>query len=170
MRCLVPFIHNAVPEPVWDNPPPPFADTQPHYQSSFHSAAPAYNGSLQFTRRRPLGATNPTRRVVENRKIPGVARSRTGMLHAAPSGKRRDFIIMEESLPAKCEVSRQVYPSGTKGIGGNYVGKCLRLKKREWKSRGRASYAGLFNPDACRGELYKYEDKIATSRELKSHS
>lgn len=90
------------------------------------------------------------------------------MLHAAPSGKRRDFIIMEKSLPAKCEVSRQVYPSGTKGIGENYVGKCLRLKKNG--SREVASYAGLFNPDACRGELYKYEDKIATSRELKSHS
>lgn len=77
---------------------------------------------------------------------------------------------MEESLPAKCEVSQQVYPSGTKGIGENYVGKYLRLK-RENGSREAArelrSNWGLFNPDACRGELYKYKDKIVTSRELK---
>lgn len=78
----------------------------------------------------------------------GAVRPRTGLLYAIPSGKRRDFIIMEESLAAKREISRQVCPPGTKEIGGNYVGKCLRLegkreRGRERKSGGRAITGGF---------------------------
>lgn len=56
-------------------------------------------------------------------------------MYATPSGKRRDFIIMEVSLLAKCEVSRRVYPPETEGIGGNYVGKCLRSKREKGEER-----------------------------------
>lgn len=103
---------------------------------------------------------------------PGAVRSRTGLLYAAPPGKRRDFIIMEESLAEKCKVSWQVHPPGMKEIGGNYVGKCLRLKKEGERERKRTEVGAVqprgFNP--CRKELYKHEDKIATLRKLKSYS
>jgi len=44
---------------------------------------------------------------------------------------------MEESLAEKCKVSWQVHPPGMKEIGGNYVGKCLRLKKEGERERER---------------------------------
>lgn len=76
---------------------------------------------------------------------PGAVRSRTGLLYAAPPGKRRDFIIMEESLAEKCEVSRQVHPPGMKEIGGNYVRKYLRLKKEGEKEREKEQKWGPYN-------------------------
>lgn len=104
----------------------------------FLSAAPAYNGSLQFTRRRPLGAMTPARRAVENRKIPGAARSRTGDVVRGSIGKTTRFHYNGGKPPGKV---RSLAAGLSFRDERNWQELCRQVstvKKRGWKPRGRA--------------------------------